>query len=218
MPKFASVMMLSFNTIGIPCNGPLLFPLALSSSNLLAILINSCLGATEISALNCLPRLLCCSICCKYASTISTLVMAPALIISESSYAEMVRGSNSGSEASLDEETKDVFLAWSFSRYAGGSSGSNAEGWSAFLRYLNMVGIWGGTATNEGVCGCHFTWRRVASRAAGHGRPREYGEAQGKSKMNYTADMCDFTSQSRRQGSSKTRSYPKAPTRALGRM
>jgi hypothetical protein len=96
MPSCSSVMILSLSTIGMPCRGPLTFPRNLSSSNFFAILSNSCFGATDIKARNCLPLRLCCSIWCKYSSTISTHDIACAFSSSESSKAETTRGSNSG--------------------------------------------------------------------------------------------------------------------------
>ena len=145
MPCFASVMMLSLSTMGIPCNGPLIFPLARSSSSFCAILRSSCFGATEIKALICRPLLLCCSIWYRYASTISTLVMSCELSISKSSKADATSGSKSAEcEASLEEVVNDIFLILMRSRYPGGSCGS-MFGASAALMARNILEVYIGT-------------------------------------------------------------------------
>jgi hypothetical protein len=110
MPSFSSVIMLSFSTIGMPCSGPLIFPLARSSSSFLAIFNTSYLGATEINALSCLPLLLCISISRRYNRTIWTLVTACAFNSSDNSNAETVSGSKSGSHVvSSAEDVNDAF-------------------------------------------------------------------------------------------------------------
>jgi len=141
MPSFSSVMMLSFSTIGIPCSGPLILPLARSSSSFLAILTSSCLGATEISARNCLPLLLCISISFRYNRTICTLVMACAFKSSDSSKAETVSGSKSGPHVSSAEEVKDAFRDPSLLSVASRVTAFPMFGASAVLRNLNTFGI-----------------------------------------------------------------------------
>jgi hypothetical protein len=144
MPSFSSVMMLSFSTIGIPCSGPLILPLARSSSSFLAIFNTSCFGATDINARNCLPLLLCCSISFKYNRTICTLVRACAFMSSESSKAEMVSGSKSGSHASSRGNALPILGA------------------SAVFRYLNTFGmavlVWPQSTVADVGCGV-WGWR-----------------------------------------------------------
>jgi hypothetical protein len=139
MPNCSLVMMLSFSTIGIPCSGPLIFPRNLSSSSFFAIFNNSCFGATDISARSCRPLRLCCSIWCKYNSTISTLDIACAFISSDRSNAETTSGSNSGSipiPPSVDEVIDILRAACIFSAKSldGVESGF---GESAFLKNLD---------------------------------------------------------------------------------
>jgi len=141
MPSFSSVMILSFNTIGIPCNGPLILPLARSSSSFLAILITSCFGATEINARNCLPLLLCCSISFKYNRTICTLVRACAFMSSESSKAEIVSGSKSGSHASSAEDVKDALRDALLLSTDSRGCAFPMFGARAVFRYLNTFGM-----------------------------------------------------------------------------
>jgi hypothetical protein len=139
IPNCSLVMMLSFSTIGIPCSGPLIFPRNLSSSSFFAIFNNSCFGATDISARSCRPLRLCCSIWCKYNSTISTLDIACAFISSDKSNAETTSGSNSGSipiPPSVDEAIDILRAACIFSTKPldGVESG---VGESAFLKNLD---------------------------------------------------------------------------------
>jgi hypothetical protein len=162
MPSFSSVMMLSFSTIGIPCSGPLILPLARSSSSFLAIFNTSCFGATDINARNCLPLLLCCSISFKYNRTICTLVRACAFMSSESSKAEMVSGSKSGSHASSAEDVKDAFRDALLVSTESRGNALPILGASAVFRYLNTFGmavlVWPQSTVADVGCGV-WGWR-----------------------------------------------------------
>jgi hypothetical protein len=159
MPSCSLVMMLSFSTIGTPCSGPRIFPRNLSSSRFFAILNSSCFGATEISARSCRPLRLCCSIWCKYNSTISTLDIACAFNSSDSSNAETTSGSNSGSipaPPSVDDVNDILRAACIFSAKPFDEVESRF-GESAFLKNLDAFRIFDGSPRSPDCLTCSPT-------------------------------------------------------------